>query len=127
MGEAGIALVEISLTRSSFSVPTTRKALERSFGEVEGGYAVAQFKGKLLVTDREALLVQVTQGGAVVQTPTLGDTNPPTATSTEQKMDWARGFFVNKGLQTGSAVTIEGTLDHFGSGGIPVILIFVPS
>ena len=62
---------------------------------------MGQFKGKLLITDKEALLVQVTQGGVAVQTPILGDTNPPTATSTQQQMNWARSFFVNqKGLGT---------------------------
>jgi hypothetical protein len=89
---------------------------------------VGQFKGKLLITDKEALLVQVTQGGVAVQTPILGDTNPPTATSTQQQMNWARSFFVNqKGLGTGSTVTINGTLDHLGSSGIPVILIVIPT
>ena len=74
------------------------------------------------MTDREALLVQKTAGGMNVQTPILMDTDPPSATSLQQKMDWARSFFVNdQGLQTGAKVTVQGVATTVGN--IPVILM----
>jgi hypothetical protein len=83
------------------------------------------FSGTLLITDREALLVQTTAGSMTVQTPILMDTNPPTAGSTQQMMDWARAFFVNdQGLGTGSPVTIRGSVGSVGD--VPVIFITSP-
>ncbi len=83
------------------------------------------FNGTLLITDREALLVQTTQGGMTVQTPILMDTDPPSASSVQQKMDWARSFFVNeKALQTGANVALKGVTAVVGN--IPVILMIHP-
>lgn len=74
------------------------------------------------MTDREVLLAQSTAGGMNVQTPILMDTNPPSASSLQQKMDWARSFFVNdQGLQTGAKVTVQGAATTVGN--IPVILM----
>jgi len=83
------------------------------------------FSGTLLITDREALLVQTTAGGMTVQTPILMDKNPPSNASTQQMMNWARSFFVNdEGLTTGSPVTIRGSVRSIGN--VPIILIIHP-
>jgi len=83
---------------------------------------MSTFRGVLLVTDREALLAQSTAGGMNVQTPILMDTDPPSASSLQEKMDWARSFFVDdQGLQTGAKVTVQGVATTVGN--IPVILM----
>lgn len=83
---------------------------------------MSTFRGVLLVTDREVLLAQNTAGGMNVQTPILMDTDPPSASSLQQEMDWARSFFVNnQGLQTGANVTVKGVATAVGN--IPVILM----
>jgi hypothetical protein len=81
---------------------------------------MTDFTGTLLITDREALLVQVTAGGMTVQTPLLMQGAAPV--SVAMMMAFARSFFVDEsGLGTGSPVTVHGTVSHVGQ--VPVIVI----
>ena len=85
---------------------------------------MSTFKGTLLITDQEALLTQTTPGGMPVQTPILMDTDPPSASSIQEEMDWARSHFVDdQGLQTGAKVSVKGVATTVGNGKIPVILM----
>lgn len=84
---------------------------------------MTQFRGTLLLTDREALLGQNSPGKLAIQTPILMDTEPPSGASTQQQMDAARASLVDAGLRTGSAVTLSGEVSSLGAAGIPVIVI----
>jgi hypothetical protein len=84
---------------------------------------LTQFKGTLVLTDKEALLGQNSPGKLVVQTPILLDSMPPSGGSAQELMSAARAAFVAAGRSTGSSVIIEGNMRLLAPANLPVIVI----